>query len=110
MREGRADAPGLDFRGSRCIDVEAGSQRAAGRIAELKAIEEVLRVRGTRSRDVQIPEVVLHDLRQSDETLLEDMRARDGNVANVLRGERGALRGVLGIDLVRGRGHLYLLV
>ena len=110
MRESRADASGLDFGGTRGVDVEARAQRSAGGIADLKAIEEVLRVGGTRSGDVQIVEVVLHDLRQSDETLLEHVRAGDGNVANVARGERGTLGGVLRIDLIRGSSDLYLLV
>src|SRR5438445_12039469 len=54
--------------------------------------------------------MVLHNLRQGDQTLLKNMGIRHRNVANVPRGKRGSLRRVLRIDLIRGRRDLYLLV
>src|SRR5260370_38620489 len=59
---------------------------------------------------MQVCQVVLHNLRQSDQTLLKDMSVGHLDVTNVLRRERGSLGGVLGIDLVRRRRDLHLLV
>jgi hypothetical protein len=69
-----------------------------------------LSVFGTRSGDVYVGGVVAHDLRESNETLLECVGAGDRNVANVLRCQRRALGGVLGVDLVRGRRDFDFLV
>lgn len=79
-------------------------------IADLEAVENVLRFTGAGAGDVKIAGIVLRDFRKSDETFREDVRAGDGNIENVASGERGALRGVLRIDLIGGRGDLDLLM
>ena len=61
MSVGGSDAARLDFRGAGSVDVEARGQRAVGGIANFKAVEEILRIRGARAGDVQVVEIVLHD-------------------------------------------------
>src|ERR1700751_2013547 len=105
-----SDAARFHLRGARGIDVEAGRQRAVGRIANFETIEEILSVRGARTGDVQVVEVILNNFRQRNQALLQAMGARDGNIANVLRREGGTLGGILDVDLIRGSDNLHLLV
>src|SRR5258708_25649702 len=62
---GRAEAAGLNFSGARGIDVEACRQRAVDRIADFKAIEEILRLAGTCTGDVEIIATVPHHFWQN---------------------------------------------
>ena len=105
-----AEAAGLNFSGARVVDVEARRQRAVDRIADFKAIEEILRLAGTCTRNVQIIATVAHDFGQGHEALGKNVGIGHWDIANVLRGESGTLRSVLGINLIRRRGDLYLLV
>ena len=57
---------------------------------------------------MQVSPVVSHNLRQRHQAFLKDVAAGHGNVSNFLRGERRALRGILRLNLIRGRGDLYL--
>ncbi len=105
-----AEAAGLDCGGARGVNVEACRQCAVDRIADFKAIEEILRLTGTCTRNVQIIATVAHDIGQGHETLGENVRVGHRDIANVLRGETGTPRSVLSINLMRRRGDLYLLV
>src|SRR5580693_2066857 len=105
-----SDAARFHLRGARGIDVEAGRQRAVGRIANFKTIEQVLSICGARTGDVQVVEVILNNFRQRNQALLQAMGAQDGNIANVLCRERGTLGRILDVDLIRRSDNLHLLV
>src|SRR6266478_4262846 len=112
MQRGRrkSEPPGLDFRRPRCIDVEAGRECAVDGVSQLESIEQVLRLSGARSGNVQIVQMVLHDLGHGNQTLSEDMRIRHWYIADVACGERRALGRIPGVNLICRRGDLYLFV
>lgn len=110
MRVAGAEAAGLDFGGASGVDIEASGESAVGRIAEIEAVEEILRFAGTRAGNVEIALVVLGDFGEGDEAFGEDVRVGDGNIANGAGRQGIALGGVLWIDLVGGSGDLDLLV
>ncbi len=105
-----AEAAGLHFGGARGVDVEARRQRAIDRIADFKAIEEILRLAGTCTGNVQIIATVAHDFWQCHEARGKNVGVGHRDIANASRGETGTLRSVLGINLIRRRGDLDLLV
>src|ERR1700722_10939739 len=64
-----AEAAGLDFGGARSVDVEARSELAVYRVADFKAIEQVLGFSGAGAGNVKVVEIVLCDFGHGGEAL-----------------------------------------
>jgi len=107
---GRTEATGLNFGGARSVDIETRREDAVDRISDFESVEKILGFARTGAGDMKIVQMVADDFGQGDEAFHKNVGVGHGDVANVAGGERGALRGVLSVDLVRRRSDLDFFV